>query len=82
MSKFSLINQLDENAKNQASKDPNAPNIKYQEYDIDIGNDSVKILIPIRECDNFENTIMEEGNLSNYKFKRILREHRGLLVRD
>lgn len=82
MPKFSLINQLDDEYKEQAKKDPNAPNITYLRYDLDINDKSVGVLIPMRECTNFENRIMEEENLSNHKMKKILREFRGLWVRE
>lgn len=82
MSKYSLLSQLDEKAKQEAAKDPNAPNITYQRYDLDIDKKEIGVLIPIRECDNFEARLMETEKLTNHNLKLIVREFRGLFARD
>ncbi len=82
MSKFSLINRLEEDRNQQVAADPNAPNITYQRYDIDVGDKPTGVLIPIRECDNFEKRMSDETNVTDRKLTKILREFRALRVRE
>lgn len=82
MSRFSLINDIDDERKKVESRDPNAPNITYQRYDLDVGGKDVGVLIPVRECDNFEEAVMEVEELSTLKLKKLIREHRGLFAKD
>lgn len=81
MSQFSLLNNLNEESTKVPEKS-GGHNITYQQYTIAVDNKDVGVLIPIRECDNFENTLSTADNLTNYKLKKILREHRGIFVRD
>ena len=82
MSRFTLINDIDDERKELEAKDPNAPNITYQRYDLDVKGQEVGVLIPVRECENFENAVIEVEELSSIKLKKMVREFRGLLVRD
>ena len=82
MSRFTLINKLEEEHKEQSAKDPNAPNIKYQQYDLKVGRIEQGVLIPVRECQNFEDSISEVETLTERKLKQIVRGFRGLIIRD
>ena len=82
MSRFTLINKLDDEHKKQLAKDPNASGIEYQRYDLDVSGTESGVLIPIRESSNFEAHILEVGRLTQYKLKQIVREFRGLHVRE
>lgn len=82
MSRFTLINKLDDEHKEQVSKDPNAPNITYQRYDLDVNGKEQGVLIPVRESENFETCVSEMAYVSDQKLKQIVREFRGLIVRD
>jgi hypothetical protein len=82
MSRFSLINNIDDQHKKEAAKDPNAPNITYQRYDLDINGHEQGVLIPVRECENFETRVSSMAHLSSQKLKEIVREFRGLIVRE
>jgi hypothetical protein len=78
MSMFSLLSGLDRDAKAAAALDPNAPSITYQQYDIPVSGEETCVLIPERECNNFENAVIEAGELSQIKLKKLVREHRGI----
>lgn len=82
MSRFSLITEIDNNRKDIESRDPNAPNITYQRYDLDVGGSEMGVLIPIRECDNFETTVSELDDLTTHKLKKLVRDFRGLIAKD
>ncbi len=82
MPRFTLINNLDAEHKKEAAKDPNAPNITYQRYDLDIDGKEQGVLIPVRECENFETSLSKMSYISNQKLKQVVREFRGLIVRD
>lgn len=82
MSRFTLIDSLDEEHKEKAAKDPNAPNITYQQYDLDVNGEERGVLIPVRECNNFEEYVSKMTHITEPKLKQIVREFRGLMVRD
>lgn len=82
MSQFSLLKNLtNEHEKLLEQKTSSGHNITYQQYNVDIDNKEVGVLIPLRECEKFENTLLEVDNLTHYRLKKILREHRGIFVR-
>ena len=82
MTRFSLINNIDDEVKKEAAKDPNAPNITYQQYDLDVNGQERSVLIPVRECENFEACLSEMALITEQKLKQVVREFRGLHVRD
>ena len=82
MSRFKLINDLDDEHKKEAAKDPNAPNITYQQYDLDVNGQERSVLIPVRECENFETRLSNMTLITEQKLKQVVREFRGLHVRD
>lgn len=51
--------------------------IKYQEYELIVDNNIVKILIPLRESENFENYIKNIQLLNKKQLKDILFNFRG-----
>lgn len=81
MSKFSLLSRLEERAKKEAAKDPNAPNIVYERYELTVTGKDVAVLIPERECTNFENSLTETTSLTMFSLKNIVRDHRGIIER-
>jgi hypothetical protein len=81
MPKFSLLAALDKQAAEDKNKDPNAPNIVYERYEIDVRGKPMGVLIPEREVDNFEATLSEAGEISSHQLTKIVRAHRGIVER-
>lgn len=79
MSDFSLFKQMKEQA---AQPTPTGPRIKYQQYDLEIEEKEVSVLIPVRECETFEEWLCECETLSSFKLKKALREFRGVLINN
>ena len=78
MDQFDLIKELQEKSE-QEQQDTSQPKITYQQYDIDILGGSVPVLVPLRECENFEDTLSTISTLTKEKLKDVLREHRGFI---
>lgn len=77
MSQYSLLKNLEA----EATK-PKGTGITYQRYTLPIGNKEKDVLIPVRECDNFESSLEDFEELTERDLKGLLRKHRGLRVRD
>lgn len=56
----------------------NTPTIKYQEYELTVENKQQTVLIPLRECENFENTLSEYEFINKLQLRKILYKHRGM----
>ena len=80
MSEYSLLKNLEQEAV-EASK-PKGTGITYQRYDLPVGDKEQGVLIPVRECDNFETSLEDVEELNEKDLKTLLRKHRGLRVRD
>lgn len=79
MSNFSLIQQLEAKTVSEETKPELPKGIKYQEYTIECEGKDVDILIPLREVDAFEATLMEHDKyIDRENLRLILRKHRGL----
>lgn len=77
MSKYSLLKNLE----TEATK-PKGTGITYQRYDLPVEDKEQGILIPVRECDNFEASLEDFEELKESDLKILLRKHRGLRVRE
>lgn len=77
MSKYDLLKNLGETA----SK-PKGTGITYQQYIIPVDDKDTGVLIPVRECENFEASLEDFEELKLQDLKGLLRKHRGLRVRD
>lgn len=77
--KFSLIRTLNEK---ENPRQCDAPKIalKYQTYDIQLNNNTnlTSVLIPLKECDNFETKLSNLDFIDESILKQLLREFRGL----
>lgn len=82
MSDFSFIKRLDEAAEAKKNEDPNAPKIKYERYDIEVAGKDVGVLIPVRECEAFEQSLSKIQHLSEQALRGVVREHRGIRIQE
>lgn len=77
MSKYTLLKNLE----TESSK-PKGTGITYQRYDLPVEDKERGILIPVRECEQFENSLEDFEELTEKDLKLLLRKHRGLRVRE
>jgi len=77
MKDFTLIKSLEE-----GESAPERLGIKYQQYEIDVDSKPTNILIPLRECENFEQNIGNFENITKSNLRTLLREHRGIIQKD
>ncbi|GAJ10422.1 unnamed protein product [marine sediment metagenome] len=73
MAKFTLLETLGK------EEPPKKSNIKYQQFFIECEGAEVEILVPLRECDLFEQSLDTYDN-SKLALRDLLRKHRA--VRD
>lgn len=59
-------------------KEKNKPKIKYREYVLSVEGNDVSVLIPLRECSNFEDRVDEIDFIGKYDIMKLLREFRGI----
>lgn len=78
MSDFSLIKNLNTQSKKPKEQKPTGYGIKYEQYDVSVEGKEITVLIPLRECTNFENKITQIKDLTPEKLKQVTRELRGL----
>ena len=76
MSDFNLLSQLGN--KVEPRREPQAK-IQYQQYFIECEGKETAILVPLRECDLFEES-MASYDGTKQEFRALLRKHRA--VRD
>ena len=77
--KFTLLQQLDEERRFPNDQPTIPSGIKYQEYTMEICEEELTVLIPLRECDAFEQTLTEiDRSLDTSDLRDILRKHRGI----
>lgn len=79
MEKIDLIRDLHKQQTMENNNQPHNKGIKYQQYGISVQKHDITVLIPIRECERFEQTISKTSLLTKHKLKNILREHRGFI---
>lgn len=80
-SKYSLIEQLNNPEKSSAPILPEG--INYQEHNLTVDREEVKVFIPLRESSAFEAAITEHGKyLNRDDFRSLMRKHRGILDRE
>jgi len=77
VSNFSLIRDLNKPSEKPKKQEP-AYGIKYQSYELQVEGKDIPVLIPIRECENFENVISNIEDLTESKLKQVTRDMRGL----
>ena len=75
MSDFKLLSQL---CKTSESK-PEHSKIRYQQYVIECEDKEIAILVPLRESDHFEESMVSYDG-SEQQFRALLRKHR--IIRD
>lgn len=80
MTNFSLINDLEKGKDKKI--DPEMERIRYQQFDITVGNKLMPIEIPIRESYNFEIFLKEMKSIDSDGLKSVLRHFRGKKIRN
>jgi len=53
--------------------------VSYQEYDVTVFKKNITVLIPLRECEHFEQRISQTLVLTSHKLKQTLKEFRGFI---
>lgn len=79
MSKFELIKQLQEGP--AEIEQPETSSITYQQYEIEIGKNTLIACVPLRECENFENALDNADELTQDALRDLLRGVRGYIKR-
>ena len=75
MNNFQLIKKLSDAATVPESTNPR---IEYQQYEIECMEGTVSVLIPIRECESFEQSAEQYSNPNSHDLRVLLRKHRGI----
>ena len=73
---FSLLKALND-SEHQAIIEAKKP--KYQEYDIELGFEKVKIRVPIDNAEAFEEELVEFDGLSTFELEKIVEKHEGTI---
>jgi len=75
MNDFSFLKSLQNKPMNIKE---DTPKIQYQEFYVNIDESEVKVLIPLRESDNFEQELSTTEISSKSELIKILRKYRGI----
>lgn len=78
MTDFSFLKSLQNSSKRTSVAEEAKKHINYQEYTVLVEGNEIDILIPLRECEEFEKTLSAHDVLEKKDLKSILRQHRGL----
>ncbi len=76
MKSFKLIHELQHNKPIVVEQQSNP--IKYQQYDLQLGTQTQRVWIPIRECEAFEQTLVNIDDITIDTLQNVLRRHRGV----
>lgn len=76
--KFKLINEMMKKPSKEEVSKTEKTNIKYQEYDLLVEGKVQTVLIPVRECDLFEETLEDFETINKVQLRKILFKHRGI----
>lgn len=80
MEKIDLLKKINKELnEGKTGNKENAPHIDYQSYDIKIDEKHFTVSVPLRESENFENTITTTSISSKRELKKLLREFRGFI---
>jgi len=74
MGKYNLLQNLQHPTPQEEPKS----SISYQQYDLIIGQETQCVLIPVRECENFEQSLETVDELTSDILRDILRKYRGI----
>lgn len=78
MDKLTLISSLG----GIGSRPPTDPEqhhkIEYQSYEVDVDGTTRVVLIPMRECVEFERSLSKLHDVTGADIKQLLRQHRGI----
>lgn len=72
MSNFTFLRTLEHPQPRSASS-----NIKYQEYFVECESEEIKVLVPLRETDAFEQSL-ETYDATRLGLRALLRKHRAI----
>jgi len=81
VNKFEFIKKLQNHEQIEETVEKK-PKIEYQQYEIMVDSSPIEVLIPVRECSNFENKLNEYDSLTSKKLRELLRTFRGIKKRD
>lgn len=76
MNDYSFLKSLQD--KPSKIVEDNTPKIQYQEFYVNIAKTECRVLIPLRESDNFENELSSIEISSKLDLIKILRKYRGI----
>jgi len=77
-SNFSLIEQLNKPEIVKEDKNPYIHGIAYDTYEILVNGISQEVYIPLKECDLFEESLINKTTLDEEDLRALLRKHRGI----
>ena len=77
-SNFTLIEKLNTPDIIKEDKNPYMHGITYDTYEILVNGKQEEVLIPLKESDNFEKSLMNVNSLDENDLRKLLREHRGI----